>query len=602
MKCSVCGAELGGNEMVCGSCGAPVGDGRQGGEGDREVTEQFARPLPGVEDVPDNLSFAAPPISEPEKPKKKTGLIIGIVAAAAVVTALAGVFAFTRLFAKDPKEVVIAAFENIYTEEQRNPMEELFGLSQFRDKAMTSDVEVAYTIILDDCSEAEIKEFAGSGLRVVGKSDRTNKAGFANIGVIYKDMDLANLDMYYGDSTLMVAVPELSTRVFTLDLSEGLAERIKNSPVLGFIIQESGVDIDEISDYLDEIVDQAESGEMASFDFDALMTRYREGSKAKEKFKEALSVEKGEKGIFTVDGKEQKCRGYQVVVSKDSMVDFLKDTTDFFLNDQELQDQYLYQLEQAVKMIEILNGDYYYGMTAQDIFSDSMEDMEQAVAEMIDFLDETLSDVEMTVYVDKKGRLAAVDGTTVLETGDEEIEGEFAFRFLGGTYLTENMTADISLADDGQQIEIAMERQGSYDGKELTGDMDIDVKMRGREKMDAGISLTGTYDCDGGDYHMGLTVTADKSKVADLSVTGVVDELVKGETIRLDIDELEVSLMDGMGDISFRGEFACEPLGEAVTALEGDAFDVVAADESDWQSVIMEIYMGAMGLMTQIDF
>ena len=39
----------------------------------------------------------------------------------------------------------------------------------------------------------------------------------------YNGMDLANLNAYYGDDTLMLAVPELSGKVFTVDLGEGLA-------------------------------------------------------------------------------------------------------------------------------------------------------------------------------------------------------------------------------------------------------------------------------------------------------------------------------------------------------------------------------------------
>lgn len=47
------------------------------------------------------------------------------------------------------------------------------------------------------------------------------------MGVTYNDMDAANLNVYYGDETLMMALPELVDKVFTLDLSEGLADRVK---------------------------------------------------------------------------------------------------------------------------------------------------------------------------------------------------------------------------------------------------------------------------------------------------------------------------------------------------------------------------------------
>ena len=48
---------------------------------------------------------------------------------------------------------------------------------------------------------------------------------------------------------------------------------------------------------------------------DALLTRYKEGCKAQDNFKAALTVTKGDKKSFTMDGKEVSCRGYNTVVS-----------------------------------------------------------------------------------------------------------------------------------------------------------------------------------------------------------------------------------------------------------------------------------------------
>lgn len=132
--------------------------------------------------------------------------MIGVAAAAVVGI---GVFAFTRMSQKDPKDIVIDAFENIYTEGQVNPLEELFGVTQFVELSTTGDTEEVVTIILDDCSEPMVKEWAGSGMRVSAQNDRTNQKGAADIDMIYKDMDLLSLNAYYGNRILMMAVPEL---------------------------------------------------------------------------------------------------------------------------------------------------------------------------------------------------------------------------------------------------------------------------------------------------------------------------------------------------------------------------------------------------------
>lgn len=318
--------------------------------GQIETGENLGEAVRGLPNQSDSSSLIEES-GQPEKSGKKKGIMIGVAAAAVVGI---GAFAFTRMSQKDPKDIVIDAFENIYTEGQVNPLEELFGVTQFVELSTTGDTEEVVTIILDDCSEPMVKEWAGSGMRVSAQNDRTNQKGAADIDMIYKDMDLLSLNAYYGNRILMMAVPELCDKVFTMDLGDGLAERIESSPILGPVLEESEIDVEGVFAYLEEEIGRAESGQEPTLDFDALITRYKEGTQAQEKFKEALLVQKGEKGVFTIDGQEVNCNGYEVVVSKASMIEFLRSTINFFLNDQELKDQYLRQLQQSVKLAELM--------------------------------------------------------------------------------------------------------------------------------------------------------------------------------------------------------------------------------------------------------
>lgn len=612
MICKKCGWELEGNERFCRICGAPVEAGERDGTAEQAESGGWQESTAQAEGLPE---AAIPPQGEgaqlggglpsgdyggeqpAPKPKKKTGIVIGAVAAVAA----AGAVAFAFLSQKDPKEVVITAFENIYPEGQTSPMEELFGISEFRKKAAASDMETSLTVILDSSSEDSLAEFEGSGLRIEAREDRTNKASYANVGVIYKDMDLANLDVYYGDETMMMAVPELSGRVFTIDLGDGLEERIESSPFVGPAIEESGIDVAGLMDYVKEVREKAEAGEQRTLDLSALMTRFQEGTQAREKFEEALVVEKGEKGTFVVNGKEASCRGYQVVVSKASMMEFLRSSRDFFLNDQELKDQYLSQLEQSVRLTELMGG-VRFEISASDMYQNQMRDVTKSVDEMIDFLDKSLTDVNMDVYVDRKGRLAAMIGTTALNVEEDEeadaLDITFDIRLQGGSYLTQNLLADVTLEKSGEKMKLSVDKRGTYEGKQLTSD--VDLALDGGESLKAGALWTGTYDGDSGDYHVNLSVTQDDSLVLDLSMTGVVDQLEKGSSVHMDIDELRISSESPETQVVLRGEYSLEPLAEPVTALEGEAFDVLASDENQWQSVIMELYMGLMRLSNQL--
>ncbi len=67
-------------------------------------------------------------------------------------------------------------------------------------------------------------------------------------------------------------------------------------------------------------------------------------------------MEKGDKASFTIDGSQESCKGYKVLVSKASMMDFLRTSSDFFLQDEELKNQYMKQLEMTVKMSGFMGG------------------------------------------------------------------------------------------------------------------------------------------------------------------------------------------------------------------------------------------------------
>lgn len=594
MKCTHCGAELMENDKLCSVCGTPA------------ETDMAADAVTGAAQA----EVVEAPV--PEAPKKKSKLAVMIVAAIAVIAIAA--FAAVKMTAKDPKEVVIAAFENIWPDDQVSPAEELFGLSEFAAAMSTTSSEVDMGLKVDSSSDESVNAFAGAGIRVAGKNDITNQTSSFNMGLTYNDMDVANLDVYYGDETLMLALPELISPVLTLDLSEGLEERIQNSPLLSTYLAQSGVDVDGLAAYLKELMDeavtQADEGTMP-FDMEALMTRYREGCKAQDNFKAALAVEKGGKGTFTMNGKEVSCTGYQVTVSKDSMIAFLRTSSDFFLQDETLKHDFLMQLESSVRMSELMGGSIYGGamQTPEELQAQTYEELKTTVDEMITYLDSSLSDVEMTVYVDKEGRLASVDGTTSVKetpaaegTEGSSVDIAFQWNLQGGAYLTQNMNGSISLStpeDATDSITIAFTRQGTYDKTTLTDDFSIDFSGTTLDQT-ANFLYSTSYSAADGSYHAAIEGSISGSQLFKISGTGVIDELEKGKSLHLAIDELVISAMDDEINVVLSGDYSLKPLEGTITAPEGETMDVLAATEADWQALFMEGLMSAFGVMQQL--
>ena len=541
-----------------------------------------------------------------EMTKKMKMAAVGV---AAVAVVGGGVFAYTRLAGGDPKETVIQAFENVYTEGQTNPMEELFGLSEFAKAGISASQNSGLMLKLDSCSEPAVNTYAGSGLRIDAKNDVENNKVSANMGIIYNGMDLVNLDFYYGDDTVMAAVPELSSKVFTLDFGEGLEERLKNSPMLGPALEQSGVNVSVMTEYMELLAEQArqtQEGQAASFDLKALMKRYQEGCKAEDDFKAALTVEKGEKASFTIDGKEQACRGYEVTVSKEAMINFLRTSSDFFLQDEILKKDFLNRLELSVKLSQ-LAGAQMEGQdfpTAQEMQEQTYEEARTEIDGMIAFLDSSLNDVSMTVHVDKEGRLASVKGTTSFNSTGAEAEPvqlQFGCELKGGAYPTQNMSAQAVLENGAASVQIEAVKEGAYDGKELTSGFELSIENQGEiaEKWD--ITLDSSYNSEGGGFDVQAAAAQDGMELLGFSAQGVVDELEKGKNIHLTLDSLDVSAMGDTGNAVLSGEYYIRPLTEEVVPLEGDTMDVLAAGEEEWNSVLMEVLFSFISLSGQMD-
>ena len=546
-------------------------------------------PVPGAQQPGQGAPHYAPGVPQhgatpgTVKEGKKFGkAIIGVIAAVVVVVIAA--FAALRLMEKDPKDVVIAAFENVHPKDQVYPTEELFGTSEMMKSLQTTSSEGGMTLKLSDSSEPFITQFAGSGLKMSAQNNLETKETAVNLGLLLNDMEYLNLDAYYGGEKVIIAVPEISSKAFTLDLSKDLAQQFKDSPVFGELIKQQGIDADGLALYIEELKAQTENKEDQPFNLDELLNRYKEGCKAQDNFKAALTVTKGEKQKFTMDGKEVSCKGYNTVISKDSMVDFLEDSSEFFLQDETLREDFLNQLETTVRLSELMGQSMGESLSAKELRDQTFAEAEKSAKEMIKYLDRTLDDVDMVVYVDKKGRLAALDGTTMLHIEDTDVDVKFHLELKGGSYLTQNMSGTIEMEGDGDVVTLEVQRSGKYDKKNLTDELSLSMDT-GDDTF--GFSYAAAYTVDDGAYDVSAKLSSNGSRILGLSAEGAVDELEKGKSFHMDIDKLKLTIEDSEY-ITFKGEYYLRPLEDEIKVPKGDPMDILGADLTEWIEVIQE--------------
>lgn len=624
MKCTKCGAELQENEKICRVCGQ---------ETETVETNALKEETKGKSDTTDGVAASEQALSRsPEPEKKKSGkMMIGVAAAVAAVGI--GIAVVPRLM-EDPKKTVIAAFESVNSDNQITGAEEIFGLREFVENYGKVNCESIFRMQIDGCSQPGMEMLTGAGLEIRSKADLENWKSRAEMALNYNHMDLAELQFYYGDQVFMAAVPELVDRVFTLKIDDSLGDSLKNSPTVAPYLEASGVDTEQLAELVQEMMKKPENGTAkGQLDFPGLLERYQKGCKAKESFQQAMMVEKAEKGSFLVDGKETVCKGYHVQISKDSLIAFLRTSSDFFLNDEELKEQYLDQLRLSVSMTELFSGAMAAGdlPSAEEMLQQSYDEVKEQTDWMIQILEQSLQDVDMTVYVDPKGRLASLTGTTtVVEaaesepaneeagTGDSsdaaegtgegsgantdeavkekrEAQIDFALDLHGGSYLTENMNGRLSITSEGATTDILYEKEENYDGEQLDSDHTVSVlSPDGNITMNA----SGTYITESGSCQLDMELLVPEMQPIKIHGSGMVTELEKGKSIYADIDSLSVEA-EGI-TMNFSGELGYGPLSGEVLPLEGEALDVLAATEEDWGEIMMEVYGNIFGLMSQL--
>ncbi len=654
MKCPNCGTEMNNMEKVCSACNTPLdgnaasGNAAEAGTGQQEAAaeakfgdvlasaagsaapeagksvEPDGQPGPGESAQPDGRpepeksaqpdgqpgpgesagaiedSGAAPsadprpyiPADPPAQSPKKTGKVVAAAVAAVAVIGV-GAFGVSRMMAKDPKEVVVDAFKNVYSKDQTNPAEDIFGFTELAELSRSGNVEASMSLVLDDCSEAQVEQYKGLGLTVDEKFDRENKKFVVDIGAIYNHMDLVHMNMYYGDDTLMVAVPELVDEVFVADLGDGLAERVKNSPTLGPVMEQQGVDVEGLMDYVKEVMEMAQNEQSNDpYGIQAALNRYKEGCKAQENFKAALTVEKAGKGQYQMDGQQVSCQGYQVHISKDSVIEFLRTSSDFFLQDEELKEAYLKNLRTGTRLLELMGTEG--ALSAEETQQEVYDSISEQAEEMISQLDKGMQDVDMTVYVDKKGRLAALEGVTILVQEDgNQVPVRFSVNLEGGTYLTQNAQAAVRLELPDEPLELKLEKSGIYDSRQLT----CAYRLVCNETE---VRLESEYTVEGGDYRIYGNVAMEGEDQGSLELQGIVDKLEKGKSIHLDMDVIRLEVAAVPFDLTMSGEYYIGSMTGVVQEPQGQPMDVFEATEEEWQAVMMRAFFSLMGIMGQI--
>lgn len=514
--------------------------------------------------------------------------LISAGAAAAVVVVGGGVMLSHQA---DPKDTVIDAFKSITAEGQLNPSEEIFGTKELEKLLQKGSAQTGMELSMTGISDESLNQMSGAGIGLDVKRDVDSGRQLLNLSLQYGGGELADAQLYMDDTQIMAAIPALSSRIFTLDYVNDLEGQLINSPYAAQKLEEQGIDIEGLANYLGQYK-EALSDEEPMMDLKALWNRYKEGSKAIDDLKTAMTVTKNDKKEFTIDGQSENCRGYHVTLPKDALIRFAKTTREFFLNDETLKQDVVRYLELAgdASSIYAADGDGE-SVDPEEQQKELWAQAEAVLDNLVEEMENTIGDVTMDVYVRKDGKMAGFSYETDATVEEENVRFYGDVSFGGGYNMLSNVNGALNIEDsDGQIITVSLDKTGAYEaGKSWSGQV-IATLQSDEEKYQ--FILDGDYQIADGSYEVKLDLQSNGASQASLTANGAVSDLSKGESVHIDMDSLrlETTLLNGSSSyVEFAGSYYVNPLEDEIVQPDGVPFDVLASSEEDYNQVTTEI-------------
>lgn len=324
------------------------------------------------------------------KPKKgKAGkIVIGVAAAAVVVgvTVFAGVK--SGAFLSKSNKVLLAVANT--AADSSHLTKDLQSFDILNSKSFTTSLD------------AEVKDYVVKGSIAMDKSriqmvldeDTVDSiTGVSGIGGVL-DIDKEEVKL---------SIPAVSDKVFTYNYKEK-----KN----GYIAEEAEEELEMVDQMLSTVFDDKNRDEINKKFTKAMMKTWND-----------LKFEKAGKETFEVDGKDRKCKGYQVEITEDTLMDFMD-------NLEEVAAEYSGEL---------------YGEYVAEPFDDMRDDFDG------------MEDIDLSFYV-YKNKLACIR----METDD--LGKAVDICFLGGDTRWQNMELRV---DDEEVLRVEGETNGSEEAMEL---------------------------------------------------------------------------------------------------------------------------------------
>ena len=506
------------------------------------------------------------------KNNKSKIIILSIIAAALIIVASVSLIVYNN-----PKSKIVRAFNK--TDKELSSSKSFWdkmsgGSDMFLKEKETGGTKESMKINLIESNIESLSQYESMGININALVDSKNKKAALEFEGSYDESNKANVNFYTDNNKCMLNIPQVYDKWIKFDC-ENLQDQYNNS-VLGKYGDKLPSDEISLKFFEDEDVKLATYSEIKNI----IIKNYIE--KNKDELKNILrdiNVEKKDEWKdIAVNGANQKCREYSVFISKNEVNRFLESVYSYVKTDKQAEFtlKKLVQSMVDIDSVEKLGKNKYSKKTIDDIVSYLKENF-------------SIDDINMKVYIDKKGRVAGVDCDTKINTENKKnVKLDFSTEYKGKENIGDDIKFVISVDDNISKtdldLDLQKENQGAMTKNTVVGTLSND---KGVLNIDCNMA----YDVTDESLNGKMKFNRDGENII-LEYTGNFnfDESNNKVSYKFDTVNLEYDNDNGEEEYAnFGCSYDIEPLNDEINEPEGDKLEIFKADENELVKAVFEI-------------
>ena len=538
----------------------PAGTNQQGFYGQPVNANQMNGNQPNYGGQPYQQGFYGQPVNQAMQyaaPKRsRTGLIIGITAAAAVVIIAAVCFLFSRSLLASPQKQLAGGLMNMTKEMEAysSSISEDIGFDELgilrSEQPMHTNIDLSFT---DPAPSASIDNFS---IEIDAVSDNRNKQGKydLNLGTYGFDMEIGSI---VADSNILYFSSPLVFKedVYSLDLTN-LGKDFNNSAWADLL----DTTISEDSSYTlfgDEDDDTADDS-VNALEFGKIVEKYTKGMEGSIEY---ASIK--EKREFPYGGTLAAYGGVQVTFDKDAYNEAMENMKD-----------------------DILSSDFYadyldrYKTTYGSDFDEFKNEFDNVIEQLFGIRFE--QDFVLNFYLDKKGRIINIStpqdiAVSSLYADIDSIAVDIDF---GGSDRTlDSIEGGIYMQSGEEILYLGISRTANVTEDFYNEDLTISLQSD-RDDEEIMFYYGNDWGYSDKSYDMTISIEAAGESIS-LTADGGFEDIVKGEGYDFRINNAALTV-DGEEQLIMSGVISMEPADNDIKIeVPQNAIDVLKMSEND---------------------